>query len=286
MQSLMGLLSSSCKSYEHLRLQLGEENRHIMDGDYLAPTATTLRCLSLHAVRLPSPPIVLYNLQQLSLECQTISPRYLHEIAMTCPELSDFTVREVTTSNHDTPLEARFPSLLRLRLLEIHLSSIRDLLSWIEAPRLNALVIQDISLGTSTAQAIPIPRFRTYPALTQVSIRFPHAAAHIREFLDNTPNAVSLDVSGTNVGPLVRSLLADEREVLLSRLQKLTATILWNERHEVFLDLVRHRKRIGHPLREICLGHLLLAEMDERLLQSLAQYVTVVRLQDGINRPG
>jgi hypothetical protein len=281
METLIGFLSTANKScYEYLRLQVvGEENHLVMDGECLA---TTLQCLSLHAVRLPSPPIALQNLRQIFLECQPISIRYLHEIAIACPELSKFTVREVTTSSQGAPLAARFPSLRHLHLLEIHLSGIRDLLSWIEAPRLDTLVIRDISLGVQAAQGMPIPRFKTYPALRHVSIRFPHAAAYIQEFVSNTPNAVALDVSGTNIGPLLRSLLIpSERAVLLPKLQKLTATILWNERHDVFLDVVRHRKQIGYPLREICLGHLLLAEMDEQLLRSLSEYVTVIRLSEG-----
>lgn len=279
MQVLLSVLSAADRSCEHLRLQVvGEERRLVMDSDCLS---TSLQDLSLHAVRLPSPPIVLRRLRQIVLEYQPISLRYLHEIAMACPELADFTVREITTSSHGTPLEARFPSLCRLRLLETHLSDIRDLLSWIEAPRLDTLVIRDISLGTSSAQGIPIPRFKTYPALKHVTIRFPHAAAHIQEFLCHTPNAISLDISGTNAGTLAQSLRSDEEPVLLPHLQRLTATILWNERHDIFLDVVRRRKDMGHPLKEICLGHLLLAEMDEQLLRSLSGYVTVVRLPEG-----
>ena len=277
MQVLLSVLSAAERNCEHLRLQvMGEERRLVMDSDCLS---TTLQDLSLHAVRLPSPPIVLRRLRQIFLEYQPISPRYLHEIAMACPELADFTVREITTASHGTSLEARFPSLRRLRLLEIHLSGIHDLLSWIEAPRLETLVIRDISLGTSGAQGIPIPRFKTYPALKHVTIRFPHA--HIQEFLCHTPNAVSLDISGTNAGTLAQSLRSDEEPVLLPHLQRLTATILWNERHDIFLDVVRRRKDMGHPLKEICLGHLLLAEMDEQLLQSLSDHVTVIRLPEG-----
>lgn len=275
MEALVGYLSVANKScFEYLRLQvIGEEDRLIMNGECLS---SSLRSLSLHSVRLPSPPIALQGLRRLMLEYQPISLRYLHEIAIACPELSTFTVREITTTASDSHLEARFPSLRRLSLLEIHFHGIRDLLCWIEAPRLDTLIIRDISLGIPDAQPIPAPQYKTYPALRNISIRFPSAAINTPEFLCHTPNVVSLDLTGTNATPLVRALLSADS--FLPHLERLTATILWNERHKVVLDLVRHRERIRQRLAEIKLGHPLLAEMNDVFLQSLSKYVTVTRL--------
>lgn len=285
MEALLRSFSTADKSYfQHMRLQVvGEETRLFMDPECLP---SSLHFLSLYAVRLPSPPIALQNLRRLVLEYQPISLHYLHEIAMACPELSTFMLREVTTSGASTHLEARFPSLRRLSLLEIHLSGIRDLLSWIEAPRLNTLVIRDISLGTAAAPRIPVPQYKTYPALQHVSIRFPYAASHIPEFLCHTPHVVSLDLTGTNAGPLARALLApaERGKVLLPWLQSMTATILWNERHDVLFELVKYREQIRHPMKEIRLGHVLLAEMDSELLDLLSKHVAVTRIPE--DHPG
>lgn len=281
MESLVNFLARADKHcFEHLRLQVvGEEHRLLMDGECLS---SSLQSLSLHAVRLPSPPIALHTLRRLLLEYQPISLRYLHEIAIACPELSTFTVREVTTFNHDSRLEARFPSLRRLSLLETHFCGIRDLLSWIEAPRLDTLVIRDSSLGATTTQTSPILGYKTYPALRHIIIRFPYAAAHIPEFLHHTPNVVMLDLSGTDVGPLAQALLAEDDHTLLPRLETITATTLCKEPHEIFKNMVLYRKCIGHAVREVCLGRSLLEEMDEEFLQSLSKHVTVTGvIEDG-----
>lgn len=279
METLIGYLSNADKSrFGTLRLQvMGEENSLLMDGDCLS---CSLRSLSLHAVRLPSPPIALHGLRELLLEYQPISLRYLHEIAIACPELTTFTTRDITTTSHGSHLEARFPSLRHLSLLEVHFSGIRDLLCWVEAPRLETLVIRDISLGSSDAPPAPVPQYRTYPALKHISIRFPYAASHIPQFLHYTPNVVSLDLEGTNAVPLLEVMLSAEKNTFLSRLRKLTVSVAWNEQYEaLFLNVARQRKEAGEGLDEMVFGHLLLAKMDNAFLQSLSRHVTITRLE-------
>lgn len=279
METLIGYLSNTDKTrFDFLRLQvMGEENRLLMDGDCLSCTLSTL---SLHAVRLPSPPIALHGLRELLLEYQPISLRYLHEIAIACPELTTFTTREITTTSLGSHMEARFPSLRRLSILEVHFSGIRDLLCWVEAPRLETLVIRDISLGSPESQPVPAPQYRTYPALKHISIRFPYAASHIPQFLHYTPNVASLDLEGTNAVPLLEVLLSADKATFLPRLRKLTVSVAWNEQHQtLLLDVVRRRKENGEGLEEVALGHLLLAKMTNEFLQSLSKHVGVTRLE-------
>lgn len=278
MEAFLGLLTMTDHScFEHLHLQLlGEDARLVMEGNSLP---SYLRSALLHAVRLPSPPIVLSNMRRLTLEQQPISLHYLHDIALSCPSLTHLTLREVTTTDDGMRVDVRFPALEHLQLCELDLARMGDLLGWIDAPQLASLVIRDISLGGAHALALPVPRYRTYDALRTVRIHFPYAATHIPTFLAQTPRVVALDLTGTNVGPLARALLA-AGSGLLPHLEVLTATILWNERHDVFLDLVRHRERIGRPLKEIRLGYLFLAELDGELLHKLSQHVIVTRLDE------
>lgn len=279
METLTGFLSAAHRcEFEHLHLQLlGEDSRLVMDGSCVPPY---LRSLVLHAVRLPSPPIALSNLRRLTLEQQPISLHYLHEIALSCPALTHLTLREVTTAADGTLVEARFAALEHLYLSELHLSRMGDLLAWIDAPQLAGLAIRDISLGGTHPHALPAPRVRAYAALRHMRIHFPYAAAHIPALVAQTPAVAALDLTGTNVGPLARALLAAPGAALLPALEVLTATILWNERHDIFLDLVRHRERIGRPLKEIRLGYFFLAELDGELLHALSQHVTVTRLDE------